>query len=109
MGMAGSISVLPDESVSENVAHIDWLAFTVTPPEGQTPAWLFKALLQFLPILNFTATGKGWNGYKERHTIIGLGEADLGLVALGGESQRGSLHVELNAQACALITGLART
>lgn len=97
------IRSLPDESVSEDVAHIDWLAFTVTSPEGQTPAWLFKALLQFLPILNFTPTGKGWNGYKERHTIIGLGEADLGLVALGGKSQRGSLHVELNAQACALI------
>lgn len=97
------IRPLPDESVSEDVAHIDWLAFTVTPPEGQTPAWLFKALLEFLPVRNFTPTGKGWNGYKERHTIIGLGEADLGLVALGGKSQRGSMHVELNAQACALI------
>jgi DNA relaxase NicK len=97
------IRSLPDESVAEDVAHLDWLAFTVTPPEGQTPVWLFNALRQFLPIQNFTHTGKGWNGYKERHTIIGLGEAELGLLALGGESQRGSLHVELNAQACALI------
>ena len=97
------IRPMPDESVAEGVAHIDWLAFTVTPPEGQTPAWLFKALLKFLPILNFTPTGKGWNGYKERHTIIGLGDAQLGLLAMGGASQRGSLHVELNAQACGLI------
>lgn len=94
---------LPDESVSADVAHIDWLAFTVTPPEGQTPAWLFQALLEFLPIRNFTPTGKGWNGYKERHTIVGFGEGELGLLAFGGKSQRGSLHVELNAQACALI------
>lgn len=101
------IRPLPDESVLEDVAHIDWLAFTVTPPEGQTPAWLFQALQQFLPILNFHPTGKGWNGYKERHTIIGSGEVDLGLVALGGKSQRGSLHVELNAQACALISDWA--
>lgn len=85
-------------------AHIDWFAFTVTPPEGESPAWLFRTLLEFLPILNFTPTGKGWNGYKERHIIVGLGEANLGLLALGGESQRGSLHVELNAQACALIS-----
>ena len=98
------IRSLPDESVLEDVAHIDWLAFTVTPPEGQTPAWLFQALQQFLPIQNFHPTGKGWNGYKERHTIIGAGDADFGLVALGGKSQRGSLHVELNAQACALFS-----
>jgi phage replication initiation protein len=85
-------------------AHIDWFAFTVTPPEGKSPAWLMRELLQFLPILAITPTGKGWNGYKERLTITGLGEIDLGLLALGGESQRGSLHVELNAQACALLS-----
>lgn len=92
-----------DEPTPTTQAHIDWFAFTVSPPEGESPVWLMRALLQFLPILNFTPTGRGWNGYKERLTIIGLGEIDLGLLALGGESQRGSLHVELNAQACALI------
>lgn len=95
---------LPDDSVSEHVAHIDWLALTVTPPEGESPLWLIQALLQFLPIKSFTPTGKGWNGYKQRHTITGMGDADLGLFAFGGDSQRGSVHVELNAQACALIT-----
>ena len=48
-------------------------------------------------------TGKGWNGYKERHTIEGLGGGNIGLLAFGGDSQRGSVHVELNAQGCALI------
>lgn len=47
-------------------------------------------------------TGKGWNGYKQRHNIHHT-QADLGLIAHGGDSQRGSIHVELNAQACALI------
>lgn len=93
-----------DESTPTTQAHIDWFAFTVFPPEGESPAWLMRALLQFLPILNFTPTGKGWNGYKERLNIIGLGDAELGFLALGGESQRGSLHIELNAQACALIS-----
>lgn len=93
-----------DESTLTTQAHIDWFAFTVSPPEGESPAWLMRALLQFLPILNFTPTSRGWNGYKERLTITGLGENDLGLLAFGGKSQRGSLHVELNAQACVLIT-----
>lgn len=93
-----------DESTRTTQAHIDWFAFTVSPPEGESPAWLMRALLQFLPILNFTPKGGGWNGYKERLIITGLGENDLGLLAFGGESQRGSLHVELNAQACALMT-----
>jgi len=87
----------------ETQAHIDWFAFTVTPPVGETPAWLAKSLLQFLPVLAFVPTGKGWNGYKERHTIEGFGGGNIGLLAFGGDSQRGSVHVELNAQGCALI------
>jgi hypothetical protein len=92
-----------DEHTPVTQAHIDWFAFTVTPPEGETPAWLIQSLLRFLPIQALTPTGKGWNGYKERHNITGRDGADLGLLAFGGASQRGSMHVELNAQACALI------
>jgi phage replication initiation protein len=42
--------------------------------------------------------GRGWYGYKHR---IDLGE--FGLLAYGGEAQRDTLHVELNAHACARI------
>ena len=89
--------------IPEAQAHIDWFAFTVTPPAGETPRWLIQVLIQFLPILNITPTGKGWNGYKQRHNIEGLAGGDLGLLAFGGASQRGSVHVELNAQGCALV------
>lgn len=92
-----------DEPTPETQAHIDWFAFTVTPPKGESPVWLARALLQFLPVSAFVPTGKGWNGYKERHTIEGLGGGNIGLLAFGGDSQRGSVHVELNAQGCALI------
>lgn len=86
------------------IAHIDWFAFTVTPPDGQGLHWLAEALRQFLPDLALIPTGKGWNGYKHRHTIMqGDNAASLGLVAHGGESQRGSVHVELTGQACALV------
>jgi DNA relaxase NicK len=98
----GNITIA-DKPDSETQAHIDWFAFSVTPPAGETPRWLIRTLIQFLPILNITPTGKGWNGYKERHTIEGLGGGNIGLLAFGGDSQRGSVHVELNAQGCALV------
>lgn len=92
------------QSPVDAIAHIDWFAFTVTPPAEQGLQWLATALRHFLPDLALMPTGKGWNGYKQRHTITqGDNAADLGLVAHGGDSQRGSIHVELNAQACGLI------
>ncbi len=84
---------------------IDWFAFTVIPPEDEYLHWVVNELRQFIPDLAFIPTGKGWNGYKQRHNIQhGENAANLGLLAHGGSSQRGSVHVELNAQACALIT-----
>ncbi|KAB2308492.1 hypothetical protein F8A87_12390 [Betaproteobacteria bacterium SCN2] len=98
------IRTVPDESVVQGVAHIDWLAFTATPPDGESPVWLINALKTFLPLKAIIPTGKGWNGYRERHTLVSLNETDIGLMAFGGTSQRGSLHVELNAQGCSLVT-----
>lgn len=85
-------------------AHIDWFAFTVTPPEGAGPLWVIDVLKDMLPLSAIIPTGRGWNGYKERHKLIGLNDTDLGLLAFGGASQRNSCHVELNGQACGLVT-----
>lgn len=85
-------------------AHIDWLAITVTPPDGESLLWVVDELRRFISNLTFIPTGKGWNGYQHRHDIQhGNNAANLGLIAHGGTSQRGSVHIELNAQACALI------
>jgi len=43
-------------------------------------------------------TGRGWYGYLRR---VDLGRR--GLLAYGGERQRGTLHIELNAQGCAEV------
>lgn len=95
---------IPLESAPPHAAHIDWFAFTVTPPNDECMQWLVDHLRQFLPLCAVIPTGKGWNGYKQRHTIThGETLTDLGLIAHGGEKQRGTIHVELNAQACALI------
>lgn len=95
-------------SAPPQTALIDWLAFTLTlPPEAaQFPhpiAWLLNQLIELLnlPPVSFERTGKGWNGYTER---LNIGEnSRYGLIAFGGDHQRGTVHVELNARACALV------
>lgn len=92
------------------VAHIDWLGFTLTPPteirenEQTSIRWLIPHLFKIfgLPEVAVQATGSGWNGYDYR---VNIGEnAEYGLIAFGGEKQRGTYHVELNAKACAHIS-----
>lgn len=89
------------------VAHIDWLAFTFTPPPEALQApilWLLPQLFRLfnLPPILCQESGKGWNGYTHR---VNIGEnAEYGLIAYGGEKQRGTVHVELNATACTHIS-----
>lgn len=88
----------PHQKPSAALAHIDWFAFTVIPPDGCGLSWLFPELVRLFDIREATPTGKGWFGYAERHDLGGYG-----LLAHGGESQRGSIHVELNATGCARV------
>lgn len=98
---------LPPNKPALQAAHIDWLAFTLTPPQdaAQDPMrWLLPQLFSLLNVQPVTcvSTGKGWNGYTTR---VNLGErAEYGLIAYGGDKQRGTVHVELNATACAHIS-----
>lgn len=93
-----SSSEIP-EKPSGALAHIDWFAFTIIPPEGCGLPWLFDWLRVLFLIPEMVSTGKGWFGYAERFDLGGYG-----LLAYGGESQRGSVHVELNATGCARVT-----
>ncbi|MFM2408769.1 MAG: hypothetical protein RL358_1511 [Pseudomonadota bacterium] len=97
---------LPPKNPVLHAAHIDWLAFTLTPPQEVAEApinWLLPQLFSLLniPPVSCVSTGKGWNGYTTR---VNLGEnSEYGLIAYGGEKQRGTIHVELNATACAHV------
>jgi len=81
-------------------ALVDWLAFTVKPPAECGLRWLLEAVgvVFRVPRGNWTGRDRGWFGYTHR---IQLG--DFGLLGYGGESQNGTMHVELNAQACRRI------
>lgn len=92
------------------VALVDWLGFSVPPGEGRHQLWLFKCLQDVFKVPPEACGGecRPWSGYKKRINLIYPAERgesiNLGLVAWGGESQRGTLHVELNGTACARIT-----
>jgi phage replication initiation protein len=99
-----SVSDSPLEA--PQAAHIDWLALTLTPPpeaQANPIAWLFPQMVALFGLVTLTleSIGKGWNGYTHRFNI---GEnAQYGLIAYGGDKQRGTVHLELNATACALV------
>lgn len=85
----------------QNLAHIDWLAFTLTPPEGCGLSWLWPFLSRFFGIPSMQQVerlGK-WNGYT---TVFDLG--GHGLLGIGGEHQRGTIHVSLTGSGCAHVT-----
>lgn len=95
--------VIRGESTEGEVcpAFVDWLAFTLNPIPGQSLAWLFDALADVFGVQNrqeWVESGKGWNGYTRR---VDLGS--YGLLAFGGEAQKNTIHVELNAHACAAV------
>jgi phage replication initiation protein len=99
-----SVSDYPLEA--PQAAHIDWLALTLTPPpeaQANPIAWLFPQMVELFGLVTLTleSTGKGWNGYTHRFNI---GEnAQYGLIAHGGDKQRNTVHLELNATACGLV------
>lgn len=98
-------SVTRGETPGEDGQHtataiVDWLAFSVRLPIGQDLEWLLGAVETTfrVPREGWIDRGRGWMGYSHR---IDLGE--FGLVAYGGDAQRDTLHVELNAAACRRI------
>lgn len=88
-----------DEQAHSGAAFIDWLAFTVRPPAEEPFAltWIREVLTVFfcVPGENWKSTGRGWNGYANRVNLDAFG-----LLAYGGQAQKGTFHVELNAHAC---------
>lgn len=93
-----------ETGISE-VAHVDWFACSCSPAHGDSEELILSgAITCLLELLNIELaqcvdTGKGWNGYRTRIDLGGYG-----LLAYGGESQRGSFHVELNGSGCMRVS-----
>jgi phage replication initiation protein len=76
------------------LAHIDWFSFTVKPTEKDAAAWLrhWLEVVFLIPPESWRPRDRGWQGYER---CADLGE--WGIVAYGGATQRGTVHVSLNA------------
>lgn len=81
-----------------NLAHVDWLAFTYSIKKTPHFTQLRIDLEKFFGVGSqaWIPNKSGWFGYKHR---IDLG--NLGLLAYGGQQQKDTIHIELNAHACA--------
>ncbi len=90
-----SRGVTRDERSEPTTAHIDWFACSFQPDLDfrEVVASVFN-----VPRMLWARRKGGWQGYN---TCFDLGP--FGLLALGGENQRGTAHLSLNAHGCAGI------
>ena len=100
----------PCPASNPDIAHPDWCALTL--PAGSYPTrrsegkvklntdWLRSELQRVFcfPPEAWCVTSRGWHNYEHR---IDLGR--FGLVAYGGEHQRGTVHISVNGEGCAVV------
>lgn len=79
-------------------AIIDAVAFSITPPDGQSYVWVLNCLSNFF-ILEGVEHKRGMFGFKHS-ARLGNG---AGVIAWGGESQRGRVYVSLLGKGCSLV------
>ena len=105
-GVHGGIAVIrqldkaPD--TAPDVAIIDALSFSVKPSldEEFPHRWVLAELSRFLPIdeVQHKMRKGGWSGYKFSMDLVGIG-----LIAWGGEHQRGTVSVSLMGGGCSTV------
>lgn len=105
------IHPLPDESVPEQAALVDWLAFTLVPPlqtgllsridgmEGAGFKWICGELVRYFNIeaKSIEPQKTGGSGYTHRATFPG------GHILWGGVHQKGTINVSITGEGCARI------
>lgn len=83
------------ESHTHPTAHIDWFACTFLP--GRAGLAIVESVF-LIPRSDWKERSGGWQGYDTRIDLGGMG-----LLGYGGEHQRGTVHLELNAHGCASV------
>ncbi|MDD2917683.1 replication initiation factor domain-containing protein [Rhodoferax sp.] len=90
--------LVPSETASPGVALIDALAFSLVPPEENSYVWLIKQMGQFLEI----------GPIEQRRGLFGFRYSarfgdGAGMIAWGGDSQRGRVYFSLMGQGCSMV------
>lgn len=88
------------ESLESKIAFVDYLSFTFRGEHTFEQFPLREVLMDVfcIPPHDWRLARHGWNGYAFR---VDLGV--YGLVAYGGASQRGTIHVQISGKGCCLI------
>lgn len=86
------------ESSPGDSALIDALAFSVVPPDEKSYPWVLEHMIQFLDIGTLEQR-RGLFGFRYS-ARFGDG---AGMVAWGGESQRGRVYFSLMGKGCAMV------
>lgn len=89
------------QSLSGKISFIDYLSFTYRPEHVHLDPFPLKEVLMTvfnIPYRDWSIAQVGWNGYEVKANL-GI----YGLIAWGGISQRGTIHVQLYGKGCALV------
>lgn len=91
--------LVPVEPIREGVALFDALAFSIVPPDEKSYDWVLREMAQFLEISDLEHR-RGLFGFKFSARFGG----GAGIVAWGGESQRGRVYFSLMGTGCSMVT-----
>lgn len=83
----------------EGIALVDALAFSVVPPDEQSYVWLIREMSAFLD-LGTVEPRKGLFGFR---CSAKFGDG-AGVIAWGGDSQKGRIYFSLMGKGCSMIS-----
>ncbi len=96
------LQAIPNERAAPNVALIDWLAFTIRLRGAQTAGDVIADVRRLGVLTSVEHSASGFNGYACKAVWREAG-TQLGLVAWGGKTQKGTVHVSITGQGCAKV------
>ena len=97
-GIAILRHLVPSETASPRVALIDALSFSLVPPDEHSYVWVIEQMGQFIEI-GAVEQRRGLFGFRYS-ARFGDG---AGMLAWGGDSQRGRVYFSLMGQGCSMV------
>jgi phage replication initiation protein len=87
-----------NEAVPSSAAIIDAVAFSIVPPDEQSYTWVLEHLRRFVAFEGIEVR-RGLYGFRHSARL----SDGVGVIAWGGESQRGRVYVSLMGKGCSQV------